>query len=172
MRKVVVYVLGAIILYASCNLTNTGTEEDVLLINKTSTDAIVTVGTRSYTITANNTAYGKMTWGESLSLQDKSRRTAVAYYDYSDNNALEIVITDMQSYSYTISNKSSHNITLSETNNMLTDTYGGTVTVDAGANAQVTVYTANPSFVATFTVGSGNAQKKVAVSGTIVTIAD
>ncbi|MBP3709777.1 MAG: hypothetical protein J6I73_05170 [Treponema sp.] len=172
MRKLIFCVLIATYFCSSCNLTHTTAEEDVLLINNTSTDATVAVGARSYTIAANNTAHGKMTWGESVSLQDTSRRTAVAQYDYSDGNALKITIADMQSYSYTVSNRSTHDIILSEANNMLTDTYGGTVSVAAGEDKQITVYTTNPSFVAAFTVGSENAHKKVTVSGAIVTIAD
>ncbi|MGI5096588.1 hypothetical protein IZU27_02805 [Treponema socranskii] len=84
-------------------------------------------------------------WTDVVELLNNPRALANKYYDYSNGDKLKIDFVDMPVYKFKIKNNSNSNITLKEANNLLTDTYGGTLTLAAHMEEQnVNIYTQQP----------------------------
>ena len=149
MRKIIFITSIFILIYLSaCNITEPNRIENATVTNKSSitpinfkTDGI----TYSVPSGVSNSITIQTRWTDSVELQNNPRALVNKYYDYSNGDKLKIDFIDMPVYKFKIKNNSNSNITLKEANNLLTDTYGGTLTLAAHAEEQnVNIYTQQP----------------------------
>ena len=149
MRKII-FIASVFILISlsACNITEPNRIENATVTNKSSitpinfkTDGI----TYSVPSGVSNSITIQTRWTDVVELLNNPRALANKYYDYSNGDTLKIDFVDMPVYKFKIKNNSNSNITLKEANNLLTDTYGGTLTLTAHAEEQnVNIYTEQP----------------------------
>lgn len=136
------------IFLSACNITEPNRMENATVTNKSSitpinfkTDGI----TYSVPSGVSNSITIQTRWTDVVELLNNPRALANKYYDYSNGDKLKIDFVDMPVYKFKIKNNSNSNITLKEANNLLTDTYGGTLTLAAHMEEQnVNIYTQQP----------------------------
>ena len=149
MRKII-FITSVFILISlsACNITEPNRIENATVTNKSSitpidfkTDGI----TYSVPSGVSNSITIQTRWTDVVELLNNPRALANKYYDYANGDKLKIDFVDMPVYKFKIKNNSNSNITLKEANNLLTDTYGGTLTLTAHAEEQnVNIYTEQP----------------------------
>ena len=149
MRKIIFITFAFILISLSaCNITEPNRMENATVTNKSSITPI-DFKTDGITYSVSNAAGSSITiqtrWTDAVELLNNPRAIANKYYDYSDSDKLKIDFVDMPVYKFKIKNNSNSNITLKEANNLLTDTYGGTLTLAAHTEEQnVNIYTEQP----------------------------
>ena len=149
MRKII-FITSVFILISlsACNITEPNRIENATVTNKSSitpidfkTDGI----TYSVPSGVSNSITIQTRWTDVVELLNNPRALANKYYDYANGDKLKIDFVDMPVYKFKIKNNSNSNITLKEANNLLTDTYGGTLTLTAHTEEQnVNIYTEQP----------------------------
>ena len=149
MRKII-FITSVFILISlsACNITEPNRIENATVTNKSSitpidfkTDGI----TYSVPSGVSNSITIQTRWTDVVELLNNPRALANKYYDYANGDKLKIDFVDMPVYKFKIKNNSNPNITLKEANNLLTDTYGGTLSLAAHAEEQnVNIYTEYP----------------------------
>ena len=130
-------------------------EHDYTIQNNSSTSVTFSIdgyGDALYTLDSGSSISKNLYSNIKLTFYGNPR---VSYYSKSD----KCVIEDLEYYSYTVTNTTSYEITLSEANNMLGKTYGDTAQIPAStlssdstaASTTVIVYTSSPEWLAVFT---------------------
>ena len=132
----------------ACNITEPNRMENATVTNKSSITPI-NFKIDGITYSVSNAAGSSITiqtrWTDAVELLNNPRVLTNKYYNYSNGDKLKIDFVDMPVYKFTIKNNSNSNITLKEANNLLTDTYGGTLTLAAHTEEQnVNIYTEHP----------------------------
>jgi len=135
MRKII-FITFAFILISlnACNITEPNRMENATVTNKSSITPI-NFKIDGITYSVSNAAGSSITiqtrWTDAVELLNNPRVLTNKYYNYSNGDKLKIDFVDMPVYKFTIKNNSNSNIKLKEANNLLTDTYGGTLTAAA-----------------------------------------
>lgn len=149
MRKLYLIVSVFILISLSaCNLTEPNKIENATVTNESSITPInFKADGISYSVSGgvSNRITIQTRWTDSIELQNNPRALVKKYYDYANGDILKIDFVDMPVYKFTIKNKTSSAVTIKEQNNLLTDTYGGTLTLAATATeSNVKIYTEQP----------------------------
>ena len=149
MRKIIfITSVFMLVSLSACNITEPNRIENATVTNKSS---ITPIDFKTDGITyrvpsgVSNSITIQTRWTDVVELLNNPRALANKYYDYANGDKLKIDFVDMPVYKFKIKNNSNSNITLKEANNLLTDTYGGTLTLTAHAQEQnVNIYTEQP----------------------------
>ena len=171
MKKIMSIVFALVFFLSACNLTEPNKIEEATVTNRSSITPI-NFQTNGITYSIPNTPDTSITirlrWTDAVELLNNPRAIVSKYYDYSNGDKMKIKFVDMPVYKFTIKNNSNTNITLKEANNLLTDTYGGTVTVAAlSEERDVNIYTEHPSLSVT---APENVSFKIKITGKLITV--